>query len=246
MDKLKEYLLRHKADLDVDSPTSDTWEYIESGMADESRQTGFVTKSGFSGWIVRTAVAACVIALAGAGLWLVIKNNKVSSDTAKQNSEAIKRDSGKEKIENTLRKEEKVPGNDIARNTSKPKEVRHKAKSQKPPEVSDEIAVIDKSYSKLIDYELRKLRVTPLYAENSSYFSFYIEQFKQMDQDEQAVRNTIKAYGLTSEFLEQLINVYQQKLNLLKSLQTEVNKMNNKVREKQAPSGKPEVHYLDI
>ncbi len=67
-----------------------------------------------------------------------------------------------------------------------------------------------------------------------------------MDQDEQAVRNDIKTYGLTSEFLEQLINVYQQKLDVLKNLQTEINKMNNKVREKQAPSEKPEVHYLDI
>jgi len=90
------------------------------------------------------------------------------------------------------------------------------------------------------------LRATPLYAENSSYFSFYVEQFKQMDQDEQAVRNHIKAYGLTNEFLEQLINVYQQKLNVLKNLETEVNKMNNKVKEKQAPSNKTEVHYLDI
>ena len=67
-----------------------------------------------------------------------------------------------------------------------------------------------------------------------------------MDQDEQAVRNDIKTYGLNTEFLEQLINVYQQKLNLLKNLEAEINKMNNKVREKQARSATPEVHYLDI
>jgi hypothetical protein len=67
-----------------------------------------------------------------------------------------------------------------------------------------------------------------------------------MDRDERQVRNDIKAYGLTNEFLEQLINVYQQKLTLLKNLQTEVNKMNNKVREKQSPSEKTEVHYLNI
>lgn len=254
MDKLKEYLLRHKADLDVDSPASDTWEYIGSKIPDESHQTGFATKSGrparsgFSTWVVRYAVAACVIALAGAGLWLVIKNNKAPSDTAKQYSGAIKREAapGKEKIENMLRKEEKTLGKDIVRNTSKPKQAHHKARSPKPAELSDEVDLIDKSYSSLIDYQLKKLRATPLYAENGSYFSFYVEQFKQMDQDEQAVRNDIKTYGLTNEFLEQLINVYQQKLNVLKSLQAEVNKMNNKVREKQAPSEKPEVHYLNI
>jgi len=248
MDKLKEYLLRHKADLDVDSPASDTWEYIGSKMSEGSPRTGLATKSGFSIGVVRAAVAACVIALAGAGLWLVIKNKKAPADTAKHNSGIIKKVPvpGKEKTENTARTEEKTPDKDIARNPSKPKQARHKARSQKPAELSDEIDIIDKSYSSLIDYQLRKLRATPLYAENGSYFSFYTEQLKQMDQDEEAVRNDIKTYGLTNEFLEQLINVYQQKLNLLKNLQTEINKMNNKVRQKQAPSEKAEVHYLNI
>ena len=254
MDKLKEYLLRHKADLDVDSPASDTWEFIGSKLSDESHQTGFATEPGFparsasSAWVVRYAVAACMIALAGGGLWLLIKNNKAPSDLVKHTGGTIKKEPapGDEKIENTLRKEEKPPGKDLVRNRSKPKQARHKARSQKPEEVSDEIDLIDKSYSSLIDYQLRKLRATPLYAENGSYFSFYTEQFKQMDKDEQEVRNDIKTYGLTNEFLEQLINVYQQKLNVLKNLQTEVNKMNNKVREKQTPSEKTEVHYLNI
>ena len=248
MDKLKEYLLRHKADLDVDSPASDTWDHIGPNILDEPDHAGFATKSRFSTWVVRYAVAACVIALAGAGFWLVIKNNKAPADTAKNNSGILKREPppGKEKIENTFRKEEKTPGKDIVRNTSKPKQTRHKARSQKPAELPDAIDIIDKSYSGLIDYQLRKLRATPLYAENAGYFSFYVEQFKQMDRDEQAVRNDIKTYGLTNEILEQLINVYQQKLNVLKNLQTEVNKMNNKVMEKQAPSGKTVVHYLNI
>jgi len=264
MDKLKEYLLHYKADLDVDSPAGDTWEKIGSKIPDESYQTGLTTKSGmrsrsgFSTWVVRYAVAACVIALAGAGLWLVIKNNKAPSDTAKHNGGTIKGEPapgeparraplpGKEKIENSLGKEEKTPGKDIARNSSTPKQAHRKARPSKPAAPADEIEIIDKSYSRLIDYELTKLRATPLYAENGSYFSFYVEQFKQMDQDEQEVRSDIKAVGLTNEFLEQLINVYQQKLNLLKNLQTEVNKMNNKVRGKQAPSDKTEVHYLNI
>src|ERR1700679_835446 len=106
MDKLKEYLLRHKAELDVDSPASDTWDYIGSKMP---------ARSGFSKWVVRYTVAACVIALAGTGLWLVIKNNKVSSDSAKHNSRIIKREPlpGKERIENSNRKEEGTLGKDI-------------------------------------------------------------------------------------------------------------------------------------
>jgi hypothetical protein len=240
MDKLKEYLLRHQADLDVDSPASDTWEHIESKMSDESHQR---PKSGFSTWVVRYAVAACVIALAGAGLWLVrapAPAKEVTENTIRKEENTLRKE------ENTPPKKEKPPVKDIARNTSKPKQARRKTRSQKPPELSDQTAAIDKSYSSLIDYQLRKLRATPLYAENGSYFSFYTEQFRQMDQAEQAVKNDIKTYGLTDEFLEQLINVYQQKLDVLKNLQTEINKMNNKVRQKEAPSEKAQVHYLNI
>lgn len=252
MDKLKEYLLRRKADLDVDSPANDTWDSIRPKIADEQDRTGLVTKPafttrpGFPTWIVRYVAAASIIALAGAGLWLLMKDNKAPADTAKHNSSTIIRDSGRETIENTIREEEKSPIKDMARSTSIPKRVKQKARSRKPPESSDEIDAIDKNYSSLIDYELRKLRAIPLYAENGSYFSFYVEQFKQMDQDEQQVRSDIKTYGLTGEFLQQLINVYQQKLNVLKDLQMEINKMNNKVMEKEGPSQKAEVHYLNI
>jgi hypothetical protein len=249
MDNLKEYLLHHKADLDVDSPASDGWEKIETKMSE---------RSGYLSW-VKYAVAACVIVLAGAGLWMVTKNNK--KEPVVVNRGAL---SGKEKGGDSLPKEEKTAeagrpekkegagqseetaaaGGQVKRAGEERK--RHKARAPKPGEVSDAVADVDRSYSKLIDFELRKLRTTPLYAENGSYFSFYTEQLKQMDLDERAVRNDIKTYGLTGVFLEQLINVYQQKLTLLKNLQTEINKMNNKVRGKQGPSGKPEVYYLNI
>jgi hypothetical protein len=254
MDRLKEYLLCHKADLEVDSPASDAWEQIMWKIRNESHPTGFAmgseipAGSGFSKRMARYAAAACLIALAGVGIWLVIKSNTATPDTAKHDSGTIKKEPAPRNatIENALRKEEEVPGKNVAGNNSKPKQARQKARAQKPAELPDEIAVIDKSYSNLIDYQLKKLRGTPLYAENGSYFSFYVEQFKQMDQDERQVKNDINTYGLTNEYLEQLINVYQQKLNVLKNLQTEINKMNNKVRQKEAPSEKGEVYYLNI
>ncbi|HEV2482066.1 MAG TPA: hypothetical protein VGS79_20515 [Puia sp.] len=244
MDKLKEYLLHHRTDLDVDPPASDTWEYM-----------GIRPRSGSARRVMRYAAAACVIALAGVGTWLVIRHDKPPADMVKHTSATIPRGSGagKEKAENAIQKapgqDVATPGKDLARNTSTPKRVRRKGRPHQrtgPADAIDAINAIDKSYSTLIDYQLRKLRATPLYAENGSYFSFYVRQFKEMDQDEQQVRNDIKTYGLTSEFLEQLINVYQQKLNVLKSLETEINKMNNKVRERTVPSAKTEVYYLDI
>jgi hypothetical protein len=192
------------------------------------------------------AAAACLIALAGVGAWLVIRDKKTASDTVKFNSAILTRDSGKQKVEKAPYKEEEAAGNDMARSNPTAKRAGHKSHAQKQEGPPDAIEAIDRSYSTLIDYQLKKLRATPLYAENGSYFSFYLHQFKEMDQDEQQVRNDINAYGLTGEFLDQLINVYQQKLNLLKNLQTEINKMNNKVREKAAPAAKTKVYYLNI
>ncbi|MDP4150264.1 MAG: hypothetical protein Q8927_19740 [Bacteroidota bacterium] len=237
MDKLKEYLLGHKAGLDVDSPADGAWEQIESKMSLERR--------GSASWRIRYAVAASLIVLSGAGLWLVIRKDKAPADTAKQGSginraPAPRGDSGKAAVNGVA---SAPPGQN---RDGGPKPAGHKTRHEKPMEPSDAVGMIDKSYASLIDFQLKKLRATPLYAENGSYFSFYVEQFKQMDQDEQAVRNDIKRYGLTNEFLEQLINVYQQKLNVLKNLETEINKMNNKVREKQSPRVQPELHYLDI
>jgi hypothetical protein len=276
MDKLKEYLLRHKADLDVDSPADDTWETIGSKMSDETRQTrpgtgsGFPERSVVSSWRIRYAAAACLIVLAGAGAWLVIRNSNVPSDTTKVNRGMSKREpapgatpgttaaapgttaAGTDSGTDSGTASTPRPPSDLAQSSSgakrgvNAKQSRRKAGLPKPVELSDQVDLIDKSYSSLIDFQLKKLRATPLYAENGSYFSFYVEQFKQMDQDEQSVRNDIKRYGLTNEFLEQLINVYQQKLNVLKNLETEINKMNNKVREKQSPRVQPELHYLNI
>jgi hypothetical protein len=251
MDKLKDYLLRHRSELDVDSPASDTWEPVVIPARPKSSAWAAVAEWAASRWV---ASAACVIVLAGIGLWLLIARDKAPADVvhaAKSNGGAVMREPAREKdtTGHPLLREEKTPGTDIARNAAAPKRVRGKGGRQKPAEpadAGDAIDAIDKSYTSLIRYQLRKLRATPLYAESSSYFSFYIQQFKQMDQDEQQVRNDIKTYGLTSELLDQLINVYQQKLNVLKNLETEINKMNNKVREKAAPSAKTEVYYLDI
>ena len=249
MDKLKEHLLRSRDELDVDSPASETWENIEAGMAGSGRGPVFSSRV-----IRRYAAAACVIALAGVGAWWVMREKKAPVEVVKQEVRTG-RDSAKAgKVE----PREAPPARDVAVNptptrdvavnpaSSPAKRVRRIVRSKKPAGPTDQIDAIDKSYSTLIDYQLKKLRATPLYAENGNYFSFYVDQLKQMDEDEQQVRNEIKAYGLTSEYLEQLINVYQQKLNLLKNLQTEINKVNNKVRENTAPSTKTEVYYLNI
>src|SRR5262249_39576226 len=123
MDKLKEYLLRHKADLDVDSPAGDTWDHIAPGL-----------RSGAPRRTVWYAAAACVIALTGLGLWLVVKDRKTPADSAKYNQPATVKEPapGKEKPEDSLRKQGSMPERDIVRNTPPSKRPVHKAGTRKP------------------------------------------------------------------------------------------------------------------
>jgi hypothetical protein len=315
MDKFEEYLRHHKARLDLDSPADDTWQQLETKLqagsepAIEKKQPAVKLTSRIPK--IRHAVAACLIALAGAGLWLVVKKpagTTATSSTARNTPARPKAAAAKTSAANpnatnpnaanpaaaanatkpnatnpaaTNPNAANNPAHDAAANpkisnpvnpntakstppnaastktataainpnttrSANPKTPKSKDPDRSIPNTIDEVHLIDKSYATLINNQLKKLRSTPLYAENSNYFAFYVDQFKQMDHDEQTVRDDIKRYGLTNEFLEQLINVYQQKLNLLKSLQTEVNKMNNKVRERLARPGKPEAHYLNI
>jgi hypothetical protein len=67
-----------------------------------------------------------------------------------------------------------------------------------------------------------------------------------MDADEAATRNLIKMNGLSSGLLQQLINIYQEKLNVLKNLQTEINKINSRVKQNQLPTDTLTTHFINI
>ncbi len=52
-----------------------------------------------------------------------------------------------------------------------------------------------------------------------SYFKDFKLQMQQMEKDEKQIKVFISKNGMTDELLDQLINVYQQKLTMLKQLQ---------------------------
>ena len=83
------------------------------------------------------------------------------------------------------------------------------------------------NYEQLVSYQLDQIRSTPIYAESPGYFSGFKEQLEQMDSDDAQLKKDIAQYGMNAAMLDQIINVYQQKLNLLKGLQKEIQKMNS-------------------
>lgn len=95
------------------------------------------------------------------------------------------------------------------------------------------LKLIEDNYATIINYQLAKLEKTPIYIESAGYFHVFKKQWLDLERDEKKVKQDVRLYGLNDNLVNQLIQLYQQKLWLLKELQTEINKMN--VRAKQHP-----------
>jgi len=104
----------------------------------------------------------------------------------------------------------------------------------------------ENNYTQLVNLQLNSIRCTPVYAETQGYFSEFKTSLKQMDADEANIRTSIKANGLNEQLLQQLINIYQEKLNVLKSLQQEINKINNRIKQNQLPTDTLTTHFINI
>ena len=85
-----------------------------------------------------------------------------------------------------------------------------------------------------------------MYAETPDYFNDFKVQIKQMERDEKQIKADIGKRGLNDELLDQLINLYQQKLNTLKQLQIEMNKTNNRFKQHRGPVDTTHTYFLNI
>jgi glutamate mutase epsilon subunit len=85
-----------------------------------------------------------------------------------------------------------------------------------------------------------------MYAESPEYFDDFKIQIKQMERDEKVIKSDIAKRGMSDQLLDQLINLYQQKLNTLKQLQIEMNKTNNRYKQNRAPVDPVKTYFLNL
>jgi hypothetical protein len=85
-----------------------------------------------------------------------------------------------------------------------------------------------------------------LYAEGPEYYSEFKKQFQQLEEDEKKLKKTIKNEGLGNDNLENLINICQQKLNLLKLLHNEINKTNSRYRRNNNSDTTNQIKHINI
>ncbi|MNY50243.1 hypothetical protein D3C86_1857360 [compost metagenome] len=85
-----------------------------------------------------------------------------------------------------------------------------------------------------------------MYAESAEYFADFKIQMKQLEKEEKSIKAEVVKQGLTDDLLNQLINLYQIKLGTLKQLQTEMNKINNRVKQIRRPVDSIKTYFIHI
>lgn len=235
MDKLSEYLAQHRPDLDVDTPPDRLWQSIQASTKRQPEKRVYRMAS--------RAAAAAVLVLVCAGLWLAsTKDNDQQAALAPEKKPAPRKEALAPVAKQTTRAKAPVQEAPPQKPTNK---TARKKRTAPPEEPVGTESLVDKSYARLINDQLTRLRSTPVYAESADYFNGFVLQLNQMQADEQTLQRDMARYGLTNELLAQLIYVYQQKLTLLKKLQTEIGKMNRAVKA-DSSAGSSQAYYLNL
>lgn len=244
MDELKQYLQDNRDTLDADSPRPKVWEAIQAEVKPASKVIKMTT-------IIKWAAAACVVVLAGIGIWTISRNDESTEAVAKiapANPTPITKDS----ITATTPLEQTTP---ISNTTERPvyaattKKPVHKSKSSNNNATTDPSQVLDQlasSFVQVINLQRNRISTTPLFAESPAYFNDFTKQLNQMDRDEKQIRTDIRKQGLQPEMVDQLINVYQKKLDVLKQLQLEMNKLNNRYKQNRGPVDTTKTYFINI
>lgn len=108
------------------------------------------------------------------------------------------------------------------------------------------MASLESSFTQVINLQKARISTTPLYAESPSYFKDFKLQMQQMEKDEKQIKAFISKHGMTDELLDQLINVYQQKLTMLKQLQNEMQKLNTRYKQNRESVDTAKTYFLNL
>lgn len=239
MDEFKKYLQNNKSELDGDMPEASVWQKIQTKIKPKTISASIMP-------LLRWAAAACFILLAGMVCWylymmdkkplaahtnsLVIQNEKKPIPAIQQ---PIPREPEKVNKKNTIAAH--LQANNL------PAIILSKQKSIDPI-----LKTIETGFIQVINLQKARISTTPMFAESPEYFSAFKQQLNEMEQDEQTIKKNMVKQGLNNNLLDQLINLYQQKLTILKQLQLEMNKTNNQFKQNRGPVDATHNYFLSI
>jgi hypothetical protein len=246
MDEFKKYIQNHAEELDLDEPRPQVWQNIQ-------RESAAVKKPSVVMMVTRWAAAACLITLAGIGAWSVFSSKKPAHTEVAIAAPVKKIDTPAQTT--TMPAEEIIPETKQPEQLAKVKTIpeqqhqRNTARNKRPANSDAAWASLqnmETSFTQVINLQRDRISSMPMYAESPEYFDDFKIQIKQMERDEKVIKSDIAKRGMSDQLLDQLINLYQQKLNTLKQLQIEMNKTNNRYKQNRAPVDPVKTYFLNL
>lgn len=246
MDEFKKYIQNNKAQLDSDEPSPLLWNSIEQKIKPVQKTVPVIK-------MFRWAIAACVIALAGVGSWYILNQPKTTS--FKQNNLSVNAPIIKKAAPSTIDVKKAIEPKVLASNNTKV--ARSKASNTRKAKANfDNSALLasekntlknfESSFIQVINLQKARISTMPMYAESAEYFKDFNTQIKLMEKEEKNIKSIIAKHGINNDLLDQLINLYQQKLTVLKQLQLEMNKTNNRFKQTRGPIDTIRTYFLSI
>jgi hypothetical protein len=231
MDELKKHILQHADEMNFDVPDETLWNKIEAELEPPVIKLSSVR-------IIRFAAAACFILLAGAGIWFLSDNKKQTEvatvKPAQVQPKSVQTDSITPTNTQSQITEENVESEKQTAFIPKPiqkqkKEnvvIRRDAKADFASVVNEMSA----SFINVVNLQRKELSKTPIYGETGDYYSDFKAQFYRLEKEEKDLKTQMSKSGPADNAVERLIDIYQQKINILKQLQNEINKTNSRYK----------------
>lgn len=268
MDEFKKYLVENQKQFNTDEPSPLVWDKVNQRVKAQTEKH-FATAKVFSiRKLVQWSAAACILGLAGTGVWYLFNENNVAKPlqeqvvTNEEKSNSAPNNSSNANINTTSNGQSTkalVATESIAPSASATQPMlskstqsvqSRKAGSASPVNSSNNamtaLANMETGFTQIINLQKGKISTTPMYAESASYFNEFKSQINQIEQEEKQIKKEISKKGLTDQQLDQLINLYQYKLTVLKQLQLEMNKTNNRYKQNRGPVDSTRAYFINI
>jgi hypothetical protein len=245
MDELKKYLQNHRDQLGDDAPSPKVWTGISTSLEPAATP---MFRIGY-----RWAAAAILLLMAGSAIWFWNQPTQPAQELVKEIKQPVLptvTPSLVDTIERTITAE-------LTKPAAKAKNMQRGFPAATPittihtvSELSNndlvKMASLESSFTQVINLQKARISTTPLYAESPSYFKDFKLQMQQMEKDEKQIKVFISKNGMTDELLDQLINVYQQKLTMLKQLQNEMQKLNTRYKQNRESVDTAKTYFLNL
>jgi len=223
MDKLKDYITHNRPKLDIHVPDQAAWEQLDRRLTYRSGKRGKVF------FFFRAALAACVIGLAGIGLYFLLLHEEEATQAEKPLL-AYPRLPARQLPRGTDAPTRQATGDSAALPEaavlhplpSGPERKNQEAQTKGARGESDINAV----YASRIQQQIEKINSTPIFADDPAFFSVYVQQLQHFTAIEKQIREELALFGTDDRKLEAMVHIYQTKLALLERLLEDIKRVN--------------------